>query len=795
MKKLTLAVAVALAVPSAVIAQEFTLEEIVVTAQKRAQNMNDVGVAISAFSGEQMKELGISNATDMAAHTPGLVLTETQPAGIPIYTIRGVGFDDISVSSSSTVGVYVDEVALPYPAMTRGMSFDVERIEVLKGPQGDLYGRNNTGGAINFVNNKPTEEFEAGVSVDYGRYDYTKVESYISGSLTDSVNGRLALNVTQQDDWQESISSDDEHGEKDEMAVRILLDWAASDNVNVLFNVHANRDKSDNQAAYAVRLHNFGAPVSKIPALGSGPGYDDLLAGDYLKYAVWSGFAPTEQTFIDISDSLRQDNDPRSADWSLKPERDNDAWGGSVTVNWDINDAYSLTSITAYDSFKRDETFDYDGTSYEIMDVMNDSEIESWSQEARITFDDGGDLTWITGIYLSNDTVGEEIRGFVGNTLAGGGGLGFNEYRQVYEQETDTRGIFGHAEWQFAEQFKAIAGIRYTHEEREWSGCTYDADGGLTFIYNNLLGYSKPGLIAFDNGDCLTIDGTSVDGVTGEVANHGVFSDSIVTENVSGKIGLDYTPTEDVLLYASIGTGFKSGGYNGNPANDYSQLEPYQEEELLAYEIGVKATLLEQTMQLNGALFYYDYRDKQVYDAVDTFFGPLANLTNIPRSTIQGGELELQWRPLQGLDVKLAASYLDSRVDEYSDFYGNDQEGKELPQTPQWQYNGIISYEFPLVDGLMMRATTDFSYSDSYYTLIGTADGTVDYDDMKVDNWWLVNARVGVESEDGTWAVAAWVKNLEDKFYQPCNNYGNDIVFGMAGMGRTYGVNFSYYWN
>ncbi len=797
MKKLALAAAIAVSVPAVSLANDFTLEEIVVTAQKRAQNMNDVGVAISAFSGDQMKELGISSATDMAAHTPGLVLTETQPAGIPIYTIRGVGFDDISISSSSTVGVYVDEVALPYPAMTRGMSFDVERVEVLKGPQGDLYGRNNTGGAINFVNNKPTEEFEAGVSVDYGRYDYTKVESFVSGSLNDTLNGRLALNVTQQGDWQESITTDDEHGEKDELAGRVLLDWAASDNVNVLFNLHANRDKSDNQAAFAQELHNFGSPVTTLDPLSvTGNPYDYVQLNQVLTAMGFPGPAPTQQT-VNMASYVQQSKDSRAADWSLKPERDNDAWGGSVTVNWDIDDSYTLTSITAYDSFNREETFDYDGTALEIMDVASDSEIESWSQEARITFDDGGDLTWIGGIYLSSDTVEEQLHGFVANTYSGAGGsMGFNEYAQTYEQDTDTRGIFGHAEWQFSEQFKAIAGIRYTHEEREWSGCTYDVDGGIAALYNNIFGYTKPGGVPFSQGECLTIDGTTVDGITDfTVDGYGVYDDAITTENLSGKIGLDYTPTEDVLIYGSISTGFKSGGYNGNPANDYSQLAPYQEEELLAYEVGFKATLLEQTMQLNGAVFYYDYRDKQVYDAIDTFFGPLANLTNVPRSTIQGGELEMQWRPLQGLDVKLAASYLDSRVDKYTDYYGEDQEGKELAQTPEWQYNGVVSYEFPVTDGLVMRATTDFSYSGSYRTLIGDGGDTVNYDEMKVDNWWLVNARLGVESEDGTWAVAAWVKNLEDKYYQPSLNYGNDVIFGMAGMGRTYGVNFSYYWN
>lgn len=635
MKRAALTAAIMIALPGISFASELTLEEIVVTAQKRAQNMNDVGVAISAFNGDQMKELGIASATDVAAHTPGLVLTDAQPAGIPIYTIRGVGFDDYSISSSSTVGVYVDEVALPYPAMTRGMSFDVERVEVLKGPQGDLYGRNNTGGAINFISKKPTEEFEAGLSVDYGRYNFVNIDSYIGGALTESLNGRLAVNTKQQDGWQVSTTTGEEHGEKDELGARVLLDWNVDDSTDILFNLHVNRDTSDNQAPFATELHNYGSPVTKIdPVSVTGNPYNYAQ----LNYLLPPGAAPIQE-FVDITPYLQGSKDPRSADWSLKPERDNTAWGTSLTINSDLADAYTLTSITAYDQLKRDETFDYDGTALELSDGASDAEIESWSQEVRVTFDDGGDLTWIGGVYFSGDTVEEDLDGFVGNTWSGGGGsLGFNSYTVSYQQETDTRSAFAHAEWQMSERFKAIFGVRYTHEERQWSGCTFDRDGGLAYLYNNIWGYEKPGSVPFSQGECMTIDGTSVDGVTDfTVDGYGIHDDRITTENVSAKIGVDYTPSDDVLLYASVSTGFKSGGYNSNPANDYSQLQPYKEEELLAYELGFKATLLEQTMQLNGAIFYYDYRDKQIYDATNTFFGPLASLTNIPQSTIEGG--------------------------------------------------------------------------------------------------------------------------------------------------------------
>jgi iron complex outermembrane receptor protein len=372
-----MAVAVALAISTSGMANELALEEVVVTAQKREQNLNDVGISISAITGSQMKELGISDATEMAEFTPGLVLTETQPSGVPIYTIRGVGFDDYSVGSSSTVGVYVDEVALPYPTMTRGVMFDVARVEVLKGPQGTLYGRNSTGGAINFVSNMPGDEFEAGVSLDVGNDEYYKADVFVSGGLTDTLRGRLAVTTTQQDEgWQDSVSTGDKLGEKDELAGRVILQWDASDNVDVTFNAHGNTDKSDGPAAEVLGLTNTAVPVNTQPGLAT--------TNDPTLYPVLADLigAPLSPDFAGFADPLAyraNSSDPGQADWGLKPENDNTGYGGSVTLKWAIDDSYELVSISGYDKFERDEDQDWDGTPLGMWDSSMDSEIESFS--------------------------------------------------------------------------------------------------------------------------------------------------------------------------------------------------------------------------------------------------------------------------------------------------------------------------------------------------------------------------------------------------------------------------------
>lgn len=785
-----LAAAIALSLSASAAAQPI-LEEVVVTAQKREQNLNDVSIAISALTGGQMKELGIRDATEMAEFTPGLVLSNTQPSGVPIYTIRGVGFDDYSVGSNSTVGVYVDEVALPYPTMTRGVMFDVERVEVLKGPQGTLYGRNNTGGAINFISNKPTDEFEAGVSLDIGNYEYFKGDLYISGALSENLLARIALTTTQQGEgWQDSITTGDKLGERDETAGRATLQWVASDSFEATLNVHANTIDSDGPAAEVIGLTNTALPVNSQPGLEQT--YNPTL---YPVLSLLAGL-PLSPDFAGFADPLAfaaNREEPGQADWGTKPSQKNDSTGANLTLRWTLNDSWDLVSITGYDEFSRDEYQDWDGTPLDMWDSQMDTDIESFSQELRASYDAGSNLSMVTGLYFSTDTVEESVLGFVGNTGAGGGGLGFNQFRQKYDQDTDTLGIYAHAEYMLSEQFRLTVGGRYTEEEREWEGCTYDVDGDITWLYNYVFGLSKPGGIPFEANECLTIDGTTVD-ASFQVANP-VFTDKLKTENWSGKIGLDYLPTDSVLVYGSISNGFKSGGYNGSPANDWAQLYPYEEETLMAYEVGFKATLAEGRMQLNSSVFLYDYEDKQVVDTVDTLFGPLARLTNVPESEITGMEVEWRWLPLEGLEMSLSGTLLDSEVKKYTDFYGEDLTGRELAQTPELQASGYLAYEFSVTDNLNMRAMVNVNYSDGYYTILGDSGDTVNYDEMLVDDRLITNGRVSLYSNDGRWEVSLWGKNLGDEYYRHSLNFSNDVTFAMTGIGRTYGINLTHNWN
>ncbi len=258
-------------------AQAEYIEEIVVTAQKREQSINDVGITVNVFSAQQLADYGVRSVEDLESLTPGLTVSNAQPSGVPTFTIRGVGFSDFTTSSSSTVGLYLDEVNIPFAVMSRGALFDVERVEVLKGPQGDLYGRNTTAGQINFISRKPTEDFAAGITLGYGRFNVIDAEGFVSGTLTDGIRARVAAKTTQSvgDGWQRSISRpDDRLGEREEIALRGLFDVDLGTQAELLLNIHYYDDRSENIAA---TLFDGTTTGNAQPDLEGGGGGGDAL--------------------------------------------------------------------------------------------------------------------------------------------------------------------------------------------------------------------------------------------------------------------------------------------------------------------------------------------------------------------------------------------------------------------------------------------------------------------------------------------------------------------------------------
>ena len=786
--------------------QAAVLEEVVVTAQKRVQGANDIGITMNAFSGELLRDLGVATAEDVALITPGLTVNETAATGVPLYTIRGVGFQDYSTGASSTVGLYFDEVAIPYTVMSRGAVFDVERVEVLKGPQGDLYGRNTTAGQINFVSRKPTDEFEGGFDVGIGNFGTYELEAYVSGPLGDSVNGRVALRTEQSTEgWQKSTTRDDELGEKDISAIRVMLDFDIDENANLLLNIHYVDDGSDNRANTAYDGTLIGIDESSNPY---------LALADY-NLPDGTNFGQTPPWY--------STGDNRAADWTnsytsltgevfdLRPQRDNQLFGISARLDWEFGST-TLTGITGYDTFDRVEANDWDGGFYNDSSNINTSEINVFSQEIRLT---GGteELSWITGLYYSKDDVDEYYHYFMSESVFGLGSIPFNvtlfaptpirELDTMYTQDTESFAVFGHAEWQFAERWRLTAGLRYTDEERDWRGCTFvAADNSLAGFLNAQFGST------LGPGDCGTIndDPTSPNFVLALAGTpqandaYPVFTDTISTSKTMGKLGLDLSVTDDILTYLTFSTGFKSGGFNGANSNTSGQLQPYKEEELTAIELGLKARLLDGAMQLNAAVFNYDYQDKQEQDLAVTFVGNISGLTNVPKSEINGAEIDLQWQIIDQLYVSLGAAYLDAEIKEWQatsddsnyDFDNLqpniitfDASGLELAQSPQLSYYLLASYGWGLGNGMGMEVAMDYSYQDDTSGGPSITDATEDFG--------LLGARLALNSADDKWRALLWSRNLADEDYYPAAyTGGNGPYVRSNGMPRTFGLSLDY---
>lgn len=745
------------------------LEEIIVTAQKRTQSANDVGIAIETISGENLRDRGIIDTAALASAIPGFTFSESG-FGTPIYTLRGVGFDDPSVQSTSTVGVYVDEVAIPYPIMTRGVLMDMARVEVLKGPQGTLYGRNSTGGAINYITNKPTDEFEASVSVGYGRFDVTEVSGFVSASLSDTMGVRIAGKTTRSSEgWQESLTTDAELGEQERNALRAILVFNPTESLDITVNASWWNDKSDTQAPQAVAF-DFQDP-SNVAVVNA------LIEGTTL--------------------ALKEEN--RDADWTQNSSiydfaNDIESTSLSVSLKWDLSDSVTLTSLSSYSELKDDSsTYSLDGISGPIFPSIpslvpgaeatdpqsnfvkqNKVDMEAFSQELRLS-GVAGDVDWLAGLYYASDDI-QGLRPTLAELTTNtdfAEFLQFDQFENRSQLDTELYALFAHTNWRFTESVRLNAGIRYTEDTKDFEGCTAD-DGS-----NQIAPF-----FGAAPGQCISLDSMGVPGS---------FIDSLEQDSVSGRLGLDYVWNDDHLLYLSYSRGFKSGGYPTLDATAQAQLAPVVQEKLDAWELGFKSTLANGAIQLNGSVFYYDYTDKQLQGFVnDPVFGVLGRLVNVPESEVTGLELELQWQLTEEWYVSGSMAHVDTEVTEYVglDVLGStiNFDGYEFPNSPKTTGNVSVNYETALGTEL----TGGFAFDAVYQSEMQST--FTDSASFEIDGYTVANARAFLGSADGAWRAMLWVRNISDEFTVTSRFGAVDTVLQFTGLPRTYGIQFTYNW-
>ncbi len=702
----------------------FTLEEIVVTAYMHRDILQDVGIAISAFDGETMEAVGVDNSNEIAAKTPNLnIMSPTGEGGVVSVFIRGIGLNDFALNNTGPVGFYVDDSSIGSSNGQLTTLFDIERVEVLKGPQGTLFGRNTTGGALNIVSNKPTEEFEASVKLTAGNYGYLKTEGMVSGSLTDSVNARLALVNYESDGYMENLSTGDKV-EKQNVAGRVLFDITPSDDLSVLVNIHGSRNDSDSDL------------------------YGLTTDGDF-----YEGHYGDKEYTINV-----------------------DTLGGSIKAEYDINDSLSLTSITSYDDLSKRHDEESDMTPFEIVELQYNVDTHTFSQELRLNGDADG-IHWVAGLYYLTETTNWDLPTFA-NDLPLGGGLTFGVSSGGGHQELTTQAIFGQVEYDLTEDWTLTLGGRYTQLEVDFETQTEIPNFALIPLPS-------------------TLD----------------YSNDLTNEEFSGKVALNYHAAENIMYYGSITRGFKGGGFNGGIVSDlanYPATAEYDPEILTAYELGFKSTLLDSTMRLNAALFYYDYEDAQVFNSIAD------PLTQLPQNKIEnakalelyGVDIDLTWQPTEALFIQAGVGYTHSEFDEFdltvpllTGTSSADLSGETPQNTPEWSANLLANYTWSLGDKGLLMAQIDGSYqSEVFYTnsQVTTAGDPSSYDrneDVGQDSYSLWNARLSWFDANEQLEVALWGKNLSDKEYAAYMFELSDVVGGdqvMRGMPRTYGVDVKY---
>jgi iron complex outermembrane recepter protein len=732
-----------------------SLGEIIVTAQKRSESINDVGMTISAVTGDALIAHGVTDTSQLSAVVPGFTYTQTGYL-TPVYTIRGVGFQDNTLSAPPSVSVYVDEVPLPFSIETQGAALDLERVEVLKGPQGTLFGESSTGGAVNYIAAKPTNHLTAGVDASYGNYDAVDLQGFVSGPVSDTLRARLSFRSEQSGDWQYNYVDGARNGATNLLVGRLLLDWTPTDRLTVSINLNGSDNQSDSQAAqdYGLRPQAGGVPTPAELAYPLAPS-NDRAAG-------WgpNGNLSGNNTFYQASGRI---------DYALVPD-----------VKW--------TSITAYSHYNRDQPIDTDGTDLQIFDGLETGHVGTVFQELRLSGDFRARLNWIVGgNYQYDQSYDQQFLHFPQSSATRVFGFPLTDGKNTDSQTVDTKAAYANADYKIVDSLTVLGGLRYTETDRKYAGCTRDAGDGEEAAVFNALGlhyrHGAPGVVP-QPGGCVTI--------LAQTLNSGMVVGDLGEHNVSWRTGLNWKPTRDALLYANVSRGYKAGSFPTLSATTSPQDTPVKQESILAYEAGFKLTLLDSTLQLDGAAFYYDYTNKQIKGKLpDPIFGNIAALVNVPVSRVKGLELSAIWRPIPGLTISPGATLADSRIGGNFKNYNllgqlGNFTGEALPYAPKWTGNVDANYEWRIKGDWNAFIGSNLSFQSA------TNGGFGDLPIFTIKAYDLLDLRAGVETPDGHLRFSLWGRNVTNTYYWTSASHLVDTFTRFTGMPATYGVSVSY---
>jgi iron complex outermembrane receptor protein len=739
-------------------AQSVLLEEITVTAQKREQDLQDVAISITAFSGEQLRQLGFTSTDTFDEQVPGLMVTSYGSGVTTIFNIRGSQQLDFADQQEPPVAVYVDGSYNSYLAGVGFNFFDLDRIEVLRGPQGTLFGRNATGGVVHLVSKKPSQETEGYVEAGGGEYGKYIVEAAIGGGLSETVSGRVSLYREKNNGYTEELTPGvGDHNQTDNWSSRAQLLFEPNDDLSILINGRYSTDDVNGG------IYNINQSLVDVGGLTGLPGDGAIQDGTNLQHFEFCTGAPATVgvlSFAPVSGATNcfgyfEDTDPQTATSNTPGFYNRDHYGVTGTITWDTGMG-EVTSITDWQDFKKRYLEDTDSSPLQLFDFFQDMDSNQFSQELRLR-GESSRMKWTVGAYYlnidSSYRVGVDGAGTGVNvdpaTGAPIGPLDQDSFGAIgisldnrYTLDTTTYALFGQVEYDLTDQFTLSAGLRYTHDEKDME-------------VTPMCGFA-PGLADVSNGICqfLASLGPFSAGGFGDIVQGLGLTATRKEEDWSGHVEVNYRPNDDWLLYAKIVRGHKAGGFNSGGTLFFTPAQAVYDSELpISYEAGFKSTFWDGRARLNASGFYIDYKDFQTF----TQLGLSLLLFNVD-AEVTGAEFELALNPAEGWDVLFGLSLLDAEQK------GVDGPGgvinRPMPNSPDVSINGLVRYEWPMLNG-MVAAQVDGQYVD------GRSLNGINHPSLVDTDYTIFNASMGWRSEDERWEAKIYVKNLTDEYYIP----------------------------
>lgn len=781
------------------------LEEVVVTAQRRAQSTQDIPIAVTGLTSNQLEKFGFENANDIASQVPNMQVSGPYGDVQPIFSIRGVSMSDYSSNQASPIGVYVDETYLP-PVYSHGANFfDLERLEVLRGPQGTLYGKNTTGGAINIITRTPQigDDLSGYLKLGAGNYGATTAEAAIEDTLIENrLAARFATSFKKDDGYVENRLGDSNLAQTDFQGARIALNFAFNDAWTAVLKF----TRSGNDA-----LTNTSRNEPRVDVRDTGP----LQAGTN-GFIDNNGYSRPSRD-LDFHETESNQVGPLITDTDLV--------GLALTYN---AKNYSVISVSSYLDSKYYQDANTDGSPEGLLEIVWSSDTISYSQDLRFVSELEGRFNIIAGLYydledLDMHNVYEiydtlpDTRVIMANPDTAPLGpflVDFGKVDQKLSTEKESSAIYAQMRFDFSARLGFDFGLRYTKDVNTLtylniSRIGYDDSPRGTYVPGNETGVDNafnPAPLTATELQQILSDPAKLQQAQSTGYTHGPYNQDSAPElkanekEWTGKLGVDYKLTEDTMLYGSLSRGYRSGSFNGGV---YYEVRPlvtaYARPEFLdAYEFGIKSELFDNRVRLNAAVFKYEYTDQQFINVV----GISNFLENAGGSEILGLEAELWASVTERLTLQFAVGFLDTEYTELT--LANTQtladaddtvdlSGNELISAPKYNLSFSFDYDLLVTEQGYLSVNGNANYQDDQWYSAYNDD--IGYEFTSQEAYWLYNGRIAWHASNDSYSISVWGKNLTNEEYDSYainlqSGFGYDYY--LPGAPRTYGADFTY---